>query len=85
MIQKYDLVRLMRDIPDNNLVKGDMGTVVMIHTIPGLTSGYEVEFISGDIYNSVTMTLQDGDIEKIEQRKVIEEKVHYSPISSLLR
>ncbi len=41
MINELDLVVLTQDIPEQNLIAGDIGTVVLIHD---QGAGYEVEF-----------------------------------------
>jgi hypothetical protein len=41
MIEEHDLVVLLSDIPANDLVQGDVGTVVHIYTA---ANAYEVEF-----------------------------------------
>jgi len=40
----YKDVVLVRDVPEENLRAGDVGTVVERHEIPGLEVGYSVEF-----------------------------------------
>ena len=40
----YTDVVLLHDIPDENLRAGDIGAVVDRHQIPGLETGYSVEF-----------------------------------------
>jgi len=42
--QLYTDVVLMRDVPEENLRAGDVGTVVERHDVPGLETGYSVEF-----------------------------------------
>lgn len=42
--QLYTDVVLMRDIVEENLRVGDVGTVVERHDVPGLETGYSVEF-----------------------------------------
>lgn len=34
----------LRDLPEDNVYAGDIGTVVEKHDIPGLETGYSVEF-----------------------------------------
>lgn len=41
MIHELDLVVLVRDLPDQGLKEGDIGTVVLVHKGG---AGYEVEF-----------------------------------------
>jgi hypothetical protein len=43
MIENFEKVVLKVDLPDKGLLKGDLGTVVMIH---GAHEGYEVEFFT---------------------------------------
>lgn len=42
--QRYTDVVLVRDVPEENLRAGDVGTVVERHDVPGLETGYSVEF-----------------------------------------
>jgi len=42
MIKEHDRVALTEDLPEFGLERGDIGTVVMIHAIPG----YELEFVT---------------------------------------
>jgi hypothetical protein len=41
---RYQDVVLLRDIPEEGLCAGDVGTVVERHDIPGREPGYSVEF-----------------------------------------
>jgi hypothetical protein len=43
-IQLYEDVVLLRDVPEEGLYKGDIGVVVERHEVPGLETGYSVEF-----------------------------------------
>ncbi len=43
MIRELESVVLTDDLPEGNLKKGDVGTVVLVH---GSDEGYEVEFIA---------------------------------------
>jgi len=47
MIEELDAVVLTRDLPEEQLAVGDVGTVVLVH---GGGAGYEVEFttLTGD-------------------------------------
>lgn len=40
MLNELELVALTRDLPEHGLKAGDIGTIVLVHNIPG----YEVEF-----------------------------------------
>ena len=58
MIQELDIVILLKDCPDQGLVKGDMGTVVMVH---GDGKAFEVEFVilAGDTLGVLTLTVDE--------------------------
>jgi hypothetical protein len=42
MIKEHDRVALTEDLAEYGLKRGDIGTVVMVHKIPG----YELEFVT---------------------------------------
>lgn len=42
--QLYTDVVLVRDVPEEKLLAGDIGTVVERHDVAGLETGYSVEF-----------------------------------------
>jgi hypothetical protein len=65
MLNEYDMVKLRKNIPDQNLLIGAVGTVLIVFNKPCLPRAYEVEFtdIKGDI---VLITLFEEDIEKTE-------------------
>jgi hypothetical protein len=54
MIEEHDIVVLTRDLPDEHLVAGDTGTVVLMHRGG---KAYEVEFttLEGDTLAVVTV------------------------------
>ena len=54
MIKEHDRVVLTVDLPDYQLLAGDIGTVVMIHA---KGEGYEVEFftVTGKTFDVVTV------------------------------
>ena len=58
MIQELDSVILVKDYPDQGLVKGDMGSVVMVH---GNGKAFEVEFVTlaGDTLGVLTLTADE--------------------------
>jgi hypothetical protein len=41
---RYKDVVLLRDVPEEGLCAGDVGTVVERHDVPGRETGYSVEF-----------------------------------------
>ena len=47
--QSFSRVILLQDIPEENLVAGDMGTIVEFHPASEhYNEGYEVEFFAGN-------------------------------------
>ena len=53
----YQDVVLLRDIPEEGLCAGDVGTIVERHDVPGRETGYSVEFfdILGNTVAVVTL------------------------------
>ncbi|MEO1286335.1 MAG: DUF4926 domain-containing protein [Chloroflexota bacterium] len=45
MINEFDQVVLIEDLPNHNLKAGDLGTIVLIH---GNHQGYELEIFTAD-------------------------------------
>ncbi len=58
MIHKMDTPILVKGYPDQRLVKGDMGAVVMVHDGG---KAFEVEFVTltGDTLGVLTLTADD--------------------------
>ncbi|MBE9043941.1 DUF4926 domain-containing protein [Pleurocapsales cyanobacterium LEGE 10410] len=55
----YSDVILLRDIPEEGLYTGDIGTVVEVHEVPNLETGYSVEFFDmlGNTVGVVTLPM----------------------------
>lgn len=68
MIYESDLVALLIDLPNADLVRGDVGTVAMIH---GDQKGFEIEFVNADGKTIAIETLSQNQIKKIKQEKAI--------------
>ena len=68
MIKESDLVALLIDLPNVDLIRGDVGTVAMIH---GVQKGFEVEFVNASGKTIAVETLQLNQIKKIDQQKAI--------------
>jgi hypothetical protein len=72
-IREHDLVVLTADIPEENLKKGDVGTVVLVHRAD---AGFEVEFatLAGETLAVVTVPADSvrpvGDKEIAHVRRV---------------
>ena len=56
MIKEFDRVALTRALPEHHLETGDVGTVVMVHTVP--VAGFTIEFttFSGKMIALVDLT-----------------------------
>lgn len=72
MIKELDRIILTRDVPENNLKKGDIGTIVMIHNNG---SGFEVEFNTLDGDTLTVVTLNSEDIREIRKREIAHVRV----------
>ena len=74
MINEFDRVILMGDIPSKKLKKGDIGTVVMIYPKVNLTSsansGVEVEFFTLDGNTLAVETLLPNQIRPVKTNEV---------------
>jgi len=68
MINECDLVALLTDLPDLGLVRGDVGTVAMVH---GQQEGFEVEFVNAGGKTIGVETLRAEQVKKIEDSKAI--------------
>jgi len=68
MINECDLVALLTDLPDLGLVRGDVGTVAMVH---GQQEGFEVEFVNAGGKTIGVETLRAEQVRKIEDSKAI--------------
>jgi hypothetical protein len=57
----YKDVILLRDLPDEDLYAGDIGTVVEIHQVQGIETGYSVEFFDllGNTVGIVTLPMSN--------------------------
>ena len=60
-IAEADLVALLIDIPEVNLVRGDVGTIAMVH---GDQQASEVEFVNAGGQTIAVETLERDQIKK---------------------
>lgn len=68
MIDECDLVALLMDLPSLGLVRGDVGTVAIVHS---RREGFEVEFVNAQGRTIGVETLMADQVKKIEQSKAI--------------
>jgi hypothetical protein len=67
-MNEMDLVVLKRDLPNERLAVGDVGTVVLVHE-QGL--GYEVEFTTLSGETVAVVTVDASDVRPVEAREIV--------------
>lgn len=67
MIKAFDKIVLTRNIPSKGLEKGDIGTVVFIHSN---YEGYEVEFFTLEGVTRSVETLKSSDVRAVKANEV---------------
>ena len=68
--EEYDVVRLLRPLPEHNLLAGSRGTVVMDHTKYSdinLPAAYEVEFFDSHGLTQAVLTIYGEDLEVVSR------------------
>lgn len=73
-IKMLDTVVLDKDIPEHNLIKGDLGTVVEIYEPDGI----EVEFVMGTGKTRALLTLNKNDIRLLSESDVLSVRSEYA-------
>jgi hypothetical protein len=66
MIKELDTIVLTEDLPAHGLLRGDLGTVVLIH--PG--GGYEVEFVTLDGETLAVVSLFPNQVRPVARREI---------------
>ena len=67
MIRELDDVILTRDLPENELTAGDIGTVVLVHQGG---KGFEVEFTTLDGETLALVTLLKSQVRSVKRREI---------------
>ncbi|WP_081968225.1 DUF4926 domain-containing protein [Mycobacterium kyorinense] len=68
--EEYDVVRLLRPLPEHNLPAGSSGVVVMDYTKYSdrdLPPAYEVEFADSDGVTQALVTVAENDLEVVRR------------------
>lgn len=73
MYKEHDIVVLRRDIPDLNLIEGDVGAVVGVYR----AGGYEVEFSAPEGDTLAVVTVGEEDIRSREAHEIL----HVRPLA----
>jgi len=67
-MNEFERVVLKRDVPEDGLVAGDVGTVVHVY---GAGEGYEVEFLTPSGRTIAVATLDAEDVREAGEREVL--------------
>jgi hypothetical protein len=68
MINEFEQVVILEDLPDYDLKAGDLGTVVLIH---GDHAGYELEIFSADGRTVAVVTAAAAQVRPVSHRDVL--------------
>lgn len=66
-IKELDAVALTCDLPKHGLVRGDVGTAVMVH---GDGEAFEVEFVGYDGHTVALITLESHQVRTLNPRDI---------------
>jgi len=73
-MKEHDTVILAGDVPEHGLAKGDVGTVVMVHSED---SGYEVEFVTLEGETIAVVTLPSSKVRPVAHGEI----AHARPVA----
>jgi hypothetical protein len=68
MFLDYDMVVLVRDVPERRLRAGDVGTVVQLNEGGAIL---EVEFVTGDGEQVALVTLASSDVRAMTDEEIL--------------
>jgi len=66
-IKELDAVALTCDLPEHGLVRGDVGTAVLVH---GNDAAFEVEFVGYDGHTVALVTLDSAKVRPLQTRDI---------------
>ncbi len=66
-IKELDAVALTCDLPEYGLVRGDVGTAVLVH---GKGEAFEVEFVGYDGHTVALMTLECSQVRPLQTHDI---------------
>ncbi|MCU0779271.1 MAG: DUF4926 domain-containing protein [Akkermansiaceae bacterium] len=66
-IHELDVVALTCNLPEQGLVRGDVGTVVLVH---GSGVAFEVEFVGYDGHTVALLTLECDQLRPLDARDI---------------
>ena len=79
MIRELESIVLTEDLPEQNLKRGDIGTVVLVHRAG---AGYEVEFVTLDGETVAIVSLSSSQVRPIGQRELAHARALETQVSS---
>ena len=66
-IKELDAVALTCDLPEHGLVRGDVGTAVLVH---GGGEAFEVEFVGYDGHTVALLTLENSQVRPLHAHDI---------------
>ena len=66
MIKELDTIVLTEDLPGHGLVRGDLGTVVLVHPV----GGFKVEFMTIDGETLAVVTMEFRQVRPVARREI---------------
>ncbi|MBP9477864.1 MAG: DUF4926 domain-containing protein [Sebaldella sp.] len=60
---ELDVVKSLKNFPEKKIIKGEIGVIVIVFTVPN--EAYEVEFVNSDGTTKSIFTLLPEEIEKV--------------------
>jgi hypothetical protein len=66
-IKELDVVALTCDLPEHGLVRGDVGTAVLVH---GDGAAFEVEFVGYDGHTVALLTLERAQVRPLHNHDI---------------
>lgn len=67
LINELDAVALTCDLPAHGLLRGDVGTAVLVH---GNGAAFEVEFVGYDGHTVALLTLERAQVRPLQTRDI---------------
>ena len=67
LINELDAVALTCDLPEHGLVRGDVGTAVLVH---GNGKAFEVEFVGYDGHTVALLTLERAQVRSLQTHDI---------------
>lgn len=64
MLREHSLVTSLKDLPEEGIAAGDVGTIVHCYSEP--REGYEVEFLDEEGYTRAVLTYERNELEPVK-------------------